>query len=413
MENANLIDEYGEPFVEGNEEANSHAVPPSEKPLSAGEKSPTKSGMTSMMRSLSSAVFKTAKEDEEKVSSKKSKEEVDRLIDLLKQEIDKPYDYHYWVRTVDASGTIYYYNTMSGETSWLPICSICAKPSEQWCIQCNTAFCQRHLVKKHQPKKTTKLPPIPAAKGGGKGKKGNKGLDDVSSLDSGSVTIDTDGSDLLNHEWSAMEVPDPNLPLRPRLEEGQEYCLLCALKIADVVCGTCWDPYCNECFKKTHRIGTLKRHVPLPQEEVRAGWFVVRASGGNPEYYVNGETGESTYEKPRQLMSELEGKFYDGWKSEEAEVEVLVKMIEETQFELEQAKYDKDRMIADMTNMTANFKVKAAAAVNTGVDIEAVFGQSQNNQSEYRQILLNPSDRKRGQARTQYIKSLLEAPFPT
>ena len=57
-----------------------------------------------------------------------------------------------WSRHVNEEGFIYYYNEVTGESSWLEPCFICGEPSAQYCLDCKKAFCSKdfeafHLVK--------------------------------------------------------------------------------------------------------------------------------------------------------------------------------------------------------------------------------------------------------------------------
>lgn len=410
-----------EPSVdEGDDVAPSVSLPTEDKTssdLKEIPKAPEKA-QPSFFRALSSKVFSSDTDNDQKIAEKEIEEKRKQLIKKLKEYHNKPFNHEYWIRAMDYSNTIYYYNTMTGETSWLPTCSVCFSPSEKWCIQCNAAFCQKHLIKKHQPSLSLKEKGDNKEKSKVKPSKVENDGASVSSLDDGSLVTDPNG--LLNHEWSDYEFSgkDGTAPVRPRLLEHQEFCLECQLNLAEQVCSECWDRYCTSCFQKIHRVGSLKLHQPLPYDETMSNnWYTIRAGQyGNTatiDRYINGETQESTYEKPRALMNSLEGKFYDQWKLYENGSQELYQMIDELQFEIEKAKYEKEKMLLEMQEMQKNFKTRANISNDTGIDIEALFQQNQSNQSEYRQILLNPTDRKRGQARAQYIKALLELPFPT
>ena len=57
-----------------------------------------------------------------------------------------------WSRHVNEEGFIYYYNEVTGESSWLEPCFICGETSMQYCVDCKKAFCTKdfeayHLVK--------------------------------------------------------------------------------------------------------------------------------------------------------------------------------------------------------------------------------------------------------------------------
>jgi hypothetical protein len=309
----------------------------------------------------------------------------------VRELMNKAYQHDFWIRSLDRSKTIFYYNTLTGETTWLPPCSSCNKPGEKWCLQCNSSFCDRHFMKKHLPPNNKDV--------------GNS--DRRSSL-KGGKTADSFDPSFADHEFSTNEIATAP---RVKLQEGQEYCLECFLHPATHLCRECSDPYCFSCFTKVHRIGALRYHFPMDITVARSSWYTVRGNANNPDYYINGKTNTSTFEKPVELMNRLERFFYENWQANQKTAEQLTKAIETLHFEVEKNKFDKDKMLVEMNEMAGNFN--ATMNLNsTAVDLDALFGSNQTQQSEYRQMLLNPSNRKRGQGRTKYIKDLLELPFP-
>ena len=46
-----------------------------------------------------------------------------------------------WVRNKDERENVYYYNMQTGESRWLPPCCICGHASEQFCTDCGVSFC--------------------------------------------------------------------------------------------------------------------------------------------------------------------------------------------------------------------------------------------------------------------------------
>lgn len=296
----------------------------------------------------------------------------------IREFINKPFQIEFWVKSIDSSRTPFYYNTLTGETSWIPPCSHCQKPSDKWCVQCKAAFCDRHFMKIHLPKA------------------------DKASQNS---IVDTG---LENHEFSINEVGTVRAPLK----DEEEYCIECQYHVAEVVCRSCWDGYCVPCFQKVHRVGALQTHYPMPYNLARSNWFMIRGQAGNPDYFFNGTTKESTFEKPIELMNKMEKLYFQNWKQNQSLTEQLTEHIDTLQFELEKTRYDKDKMLLEMNEMSSTFKTNLTMN-NQSVDMDALFGSNPNKQSDYRQMLLNPSNRKRGQARTKYIKELLDMPFPT
>merc|ERR1711916_77914 len=58
-----------------------------------------------------------------------------------------------WIKNVDARGNYYYYNMQTEESSWLPPCSVCGKEADMYCADCQVAFCQTHfeVLHVHEP----------------------------------------------------------------------------------------------------------------------------------------------------------------------------------------------------------------------------------------------------------------------
>ena len=150
-------------------------------------------------------------------------------------------------------------------------------------------------------------------------------------------------------------------------------------------------------------------------------------AAGDQDYYVNGSTGETTFEKPEELMTPQEQIFYQNFISHKKTAEDHVKNIEKLQFDLEAATYERDNILyealqgnkniggalrkrqvnkmadEDGSNVLKETKEKAS---KSGGGILSLFT---GDKSAYRVSLLQPSDRERGKARSDYIKSLLPA----
>ena len=48
-----------------------------------------------------------------------------------------------------------------------------------------------------------------------------------------------------------------------------------------------------------HHIGALRDHLPVNYKKAKQGWLCIKAKiEGERDYYVNGTTGETSYEKP-------------------------------------------------------------------------------------------------------------------
>ena len=97
---------------------------------------------------------------------------------------------------------------------------------------------------------------------------------------------------------------------------------------AAVTCLECWDSYCKECFKYTHAAGHLKYHRTMSYHKAKKGWMCVKATSvDDSDYYVNGETGVTTYEKPIELMCVVEKMYYDQFIQHRYQMQVFIDQI--------------------------------------------------------------------------------------
>lgn len=164
-----------------------------------------------------------------------------------------------WVRSFDQQHNIYYYNTTTGESTWLAPCSHCQKAADKWCLDCKLSYCDHDFSKRHKKDET------------------------------------------LKHKWQFKEVLDA-----AQLPPGEEYCIACMRKAAFKICLDCWDPYCLTCFGLVHHVGALKMHKSMPYARAKLGWMTVLQHGNAPDVYVHGETKEIRTDKPDELLSDFE-----------------------------------------------------------------------------------------------------------
>lgn len=287
-----------------------------------------------------------------------------------------------WVRNVDDRGNVYYYNQKTAESRWLPPCLVCGKESERWCGNCNAAYCLIDHLALHEQ---------------------NGGPD-------GTIS-DRFIPEYVDHKWSACELE------REVLKKGQVYCVECKKRACTRVCIECWDYYCQHCFTYVHHVGNLKNHKHIPYSRARRGWMCVKAKDvGERDYYVNGLTGETTFEKPEDLMTEPELAAKRNFLAHKEAAESYIKKIDELQHDIEGLKYE--RALAIMNGRpTAAAKApkekskKDVDAVDlkklTGGGILSFFGGGVEK-AQYRSRLMAPDERKRGQNRSNYIKSILD-----
>jgi hypothetical protein len=158
-----------------------------------------------------------------------------------------------WIRQLDDRMNVYYYNMQTMESSWLPPCGFCGDQAERFCSDCSMAYCERCFENRHHGE-------------------------------------DQEDEDDAKHEWSLVEYE------KQKLGPGDIYCLECKKRVAMRMCLTCWDPYCNECFLYTHHVGDLKYHKTMAYKKVKAGWMTIKSKdveGDDGEikmgdYYING-----------------------------------------------------------------------------------------------------------------------------
>ncbi len=218
----------------------------------------------------------------------------DESVEVLEPEehadTTKPLYHEYWIRSMDTQKLIYFYNVRTGESSWLGPCGICCKESHKYCVDCGKAYCDTHFKKRHEKKSRHK------------------------------------------HKWQHTDPPNPD-KLDPK--KASAHCIECSLKEATLMCTDCWDGYCETCFHLVHHCGDLIYHQAKPYLEAKKGWTVVLGTAKEPEYYVHGETEKTTFEKPYELMSPLEKRFFRQFKKVEAKVQELVDEVEQVQFDVE------------------------------------------------------------------------------
>lgn len=271
-----------------------------------------------------------------------------------------------WVRNEDERGNIFYFNIKTGESRWLAPCITCGKQSQKWCLDCSAAYCDVHFQSYH---------------------------------------IDTDDeASLSKHSWSLTEDE------RDRLEPGEAYCVECCKKKAVDMCTTCWDPYCSDCFNFTHKSGNLRKHATMEYKTAKKGWICVKArSDKEKDYYINGTTSQTTYEKPVSLMTEQERVYYDNFQLHKEAAEKYVGEVAALQVALETASFERDKVVYDSLTKT-NKKGETESGILSLMGEKPLAGTFHGKgKTEYRKFLLQPSSRRRGKERSDYIKGLLDS----
>lgn len=230
-----------------------------------------------------------------------------------------------------------------------------------------------------------------------------------------------------DHVWALTEYE------KEELKAGEIYCLECKKRAGAVTCLECWDTYCKECFKYTHASGNLKYHKTQAFHRAKKGWMCVKSrSVDEADYYVNGSTGITTYEKPEELMSSDEKHYYDQFRDFQGQMDGFLNQIKTLQFDLEDANYERDLMFQksleqglQMQDVIArrNHKKKKKnnqdmfSAKDDGKDTinevakdikPSFWGGVSSMLAEYRTAILAPAPRRRGAQRSDYIAKLLE-----
>ena len=89
---------------------------------------------------------------------------------------------------------------------------------------------------------------------------------------------------------------------RDELEEGEAYCSECEQRKADRICDQCGDPYCDQCFSRTHMKGRKKQHTFTTWEDAQTPWEEFWDEDEKRHIYYNTKTRERRYDKPAALL---------------------------------------------------------------------------------------------------------------
>ena len=303
----------------------------------------------------------------------------------------------------------------TSESRWLPPCMKCGEESKRWCYECAIPYCEADYDLCHT------------------------------------------GADcpehMRIHTWSATD------GAKEILSAGQVYCIECKNKIGNLMCMNCMDAFCDDCYKYIHHTGTLSTHTYIPYKRAKKGWLCIKASmtGSEQDYYINGTTGETTYTKPIELMTNEEKIYYNNFIIHQQSAEQNVKVIEKLQLELEMVKYERDTVLYDALSSSTNNKnninknnIMASLGIRTttgsgtgaGTDLTSTSASSPTHANNilntltnknkisgtgtgflnmlksggksvisdvaYRERLLTPStNRSRSKSKSDYIESLL------
>lgn len=212
----------------------------------------------------------------------------------------KPSEADIWVKNVDHKGNVFYYNQLTEASAWFPPCSRCGKAeARRVCFDCgHNHFCEPCFNCDH-----------PAD-------------DPIKS----------------KHTWRGADSD------KDELASGERHCIVCQTKKATLMCKDCRpDAYCSECFRTSHSHGRLADHSTVPFEEARKGWQVVEGRvDGEQTYYFNATTGESTHEKPGELMLKDELFQHRRFKEFEHAANKYCAQVDKLQIDIERLQYERD-----------------------------------------------------------------------
>lgn len=246
-----------------------------------------------------------------------------------------------WVKNQDSMGNTYYYNQLTNETKWMPPCSICQKEEgKRICETCDFAiYCLNCYERIHNE-------------------------------------FPDEGKD---HLWKAADID------KDTLKPGEKYCIKCNVTAAKRACKVCRDAYCDRCFREVHAVGWLSKHPWVTWEEFKNGWTEVKGRvDGERTYYFNAKTGESSHEKPEELMLEEELREYKLHKKFEKENEKNIKKIEKLSEKVLQFEYERDQLWFE-----ANMK-KTADKEELELLRAQLEAQEQQKRDRYKRMLLHP-----------------------
>ena len=89
---------------------------------------------------------------------------------------------------------------------------------------------------------------------------------------------------------------------KDELEEGEAYCSECEERKADRICDQCGDPYCDQCFTRTHAKGRKRQHTFTTWEDSQTPWEEFWDEDEKRYIYYNTKTKERRYDKPAALL---------------------------------------------------------------------------------------------------------------
>ena len=104
------------------------------------------------------------------------------------------------------------------------------------------------------------------------------------------------------HTFKPIEV------VKETLRDGEEYCSVCTVRVADRACDPCGDPFCKRCFEETHKSENKRNHNWTPWSKLKTGrdWVEINDAVSGQVLYFNVKTRKTQTNKPTGLMSGME-----------------------------------------------------------------------------------------------------------
>jgi hypothetical protein len=164
--------------------------------------------------------------------------------------------------------------------------------------------------------------------------------------------------------------------------------------------------------------------------KAKLGWLCIKARGEDEkDYYVNGTTGETSYLKPEELMTEQEKMHYDDFMTHKVAADEHVKKIEQLQIDLEGASYERDTILFDAINGTGKIGQLLRNRDNKSGKNVTPRGKDESNKrssglfsffksgrkidKNYSKKIMTPNMRERTQTRNDYIQSIIKSAAAT
>ncbi|CAM9976055.1 unnamed protein product [Ectocarpus sp. 6 AP-2014] len=271
-----------------------------------------------------------------------------------------------WKKQTNDKGLAYYLDLETGETHWFPPCEQCYKrEGEKVCMDCEEqVYCGRCWTMAHKEEHMA-----------------------------GHVWKGADSGKYYSETARFFEDLSP----------GERHCVDCGFRKAKWVCLQCKDALCGECNARIHGSGHRKNHQVETYAKSKKGWQTVEGRTDNePTYYFNASTGESTFDKPQDLMLPEELVEHLRFLKYKETSEKYVQKIEKLQFQLEELMYEKDKIAYQEENEEAD--MKADHGTGGGLSLSGMKFGGGDKKSKKKAAAEDPRTREQEEG---YKKSLL------